>query len=580
MKKTIRIIIPIVLALATLLCTLWYLFVYDREFTRDILLSCARYSESQGKHEVAAWFYNRAYTQSGDNDAVAIELAQQYKASGNYTKAEYTLRNAISDGGGTDLYISLCRIYVEQNKLMDAVTMLGSITNPDIKAVLDEMRPAAPVASFESGYYKQLISLELSCEGATLYATADGSYPSIKKSAYTTPFALTEGETTVYALCVDDNGLVSPLSVFGYTIGGIIEEVQFSDPSFETAIRSALNVEKNTTLFTDDVWVLDAFTIPEDAASYADLKYLPKLRQLTITNGIASELSAISSLSDLEKLSISGTTVSQNDLTAISALPNLKELTLNDCSLTSIAPLSAATGIVKLDLSNNTIRSLDALKRMSGLTELNLDHNVVTDLSALSDLNALTKLCVSYNALTTLEPVSSNTALTWLSAGHNTIESLGQLQKLSALNHLDLSFNALSDVNVLAACSALTELDISNNALTDITALSASTKLSYLNFSQNEVTVLPQWDADCGLITINGSNNQITSIDPLVGLKKLNNIYLDYNEALTTIGALVDCPMLIQVDVYGTSVTDAKELTHTDDGMERGIIVNYDPTKK
>lgn len=580
MKKTVKIILPIVLALITLLCTIWYLFVYDREFTRDVLLSYARHSEDRGKHDTAAWFYNLAYAQSGDNDAVAIELAQQYKSSGNYTKAEYTLRNAISDGGGADLYIALCRTYVEQNKLMDAVAILNGVTNPDIKAVLDEKRPAAPTASYESGYYKQLISLELSCENARIYATTDGTYPSVKKGEYSEPLSLSEGETTVYALCINDIGLVSPLSVYGYTIGGLIEEVEFSDTAFETAIREALGADAKTTLHTDDVWVLEQFTVPADATVYSDLKYLPKLKELTIINGIASELSAISSLSDLEKLTITGTNVSQDVLTSIAALPNLKDLTLSNCSLTSIAPLSAATGIIKLDLSNNTVRNLDSLKKMSGLIELNLDHNVVTDLSAVSELKALQKLSVAYNALTTLEHLNDNSALTWLSAGHNTIESLGNFQNLTGLLHLDVSYNALKDVSALAACSALTELDISNNTITDIAFLSGLTKLSYLDFSQNEVKELPLWPVDCELVTIKGSNNQIISIKPLVGLKKLNNVHLDYNKGLASIGDLVECPMLIMVDVYGTAVNDAKELTHTDDGKERGVIVNYDPTKK
>ena len=42
MKKIVRILIPVVLVLAIVLCLAWYLFIYDREFTRDILLQQAR----------------------------------------------------------------------------------------------------------------------------------------------------------------------------------------------------------------------------------------------------------------------------------------------------------------------------------------------------------------------------------------------------------------------------------------------------------------------------------------------------------------------------------------------------------
>ena len=125
MKKTIRILLPVFLVLIIVASSCWYLFVYDREFTRDMLVSFARMSENQGNHGIATWFYNQAYSQAGDNDSVAIELAQQHKKSGNYTKAEYTLSNAIADGGGITLYIELCKIYVEQDKLLDAVNMLN-----------------------------------------------------------------------------------------------------------------------------------------------------------------------------------------------------------------------------------------------------------------------------------------------------------------------------------------------------------------------------------------------------------------------------------------------------------------------
>ena len=82
MKRVIRILIPFLLAITIVLCMLWYLFVYDRAFTRDLLLSCARYFEDQGDHAVASWFYDKAYIQATDSDAVAIELAKKEENKG------------------------------------------------------------------------------------------------------------------------------------------------------------------------------------------------------------------------------------------------------------------------------------------------------------------------------------------------------------------------------------------------------------------------------------------------------------------------------------------------------------------
>ena len=141
MKKALRILVPILLLIAILGSIAWYLFDYDRSFTQEMLLRTARYFEENGKHPTAAWFYDLAYKQSGNDEDVAIELAERFKAIGNYTKAEYTLSNAIADGGTAELYIALCKTYVEQDKLLDAVDMLDKISNPQIKA---ELTPAAP----------------------------------------------------------------------------------------------------------------------------------------------------------------------------------------------------------------------------------------------------------------------------------------------------------------------------------------------------------------------------------------------------------------------------------------------------
>ncbi len=571
MKKSLRIILPIILAIAIILCTAWYLFIYDRAFTRDMLLSFARYSESQGKHNVATWFYNIAYTQSSNNDAVAIELAQQYKASGNYTKAEYTLSNAIADGGGVDLYIALCSTYVEQDKLLDAVTMLDSITNPQIKEQLAAMRPASPTISPEPGYYSQYISATLSHVDGTIYASANGEYPSIHSDPYAAPIALADGENTIYALTVADNGLVSPLSIYGYTIGGVIQQLEFADPAIETAIRTALNVDAEKLLYTNDLWKIKSFEIPAEATVYSDLKHMAFLEQLTVSRGKSSDFSFLSSLANLSELIISNTPVTNETLQAISGLPLLKKLTLSYCSISSISPLSKATGLINLDLNNNTIRSIDSLSQLQNLQELNLQHNAVVELAPLSSLNKLTKLDVSYNALTSLSPLSNLTALNWLDAGVNSISTLGQIGNLKNLTYLSLKSNQLTNISPLATCTGLTDLNISSNALTDISKLSALTNMLYFDFSYNQVKTLPAFPKDCQLVTINGSNNLLSSLENLGGLMHLNQVYMDYNSNISSVKPLANCHVLIQVNVYGTKVKDVKSLT------DQGIIVNYKP---
>ena len=108
MKYILQRTVTILLALAVLGCAVWYLFVYDRDFTRDMLVSQARYLDDAGHHELAALFYDYAYHHADNDASVALELAEQYKEVGNFTKAEFTLTKAISKNPTVELYVALC----------------------------------------------------------------------------------------------------------------------------------------------------------------------------------------------------------------------------------------------------------------------------------------------------------------------------------------------------------------------------------------------------------------------------------------------------------------------------------------
>ena len=144
--------VPLLLAVLIIASIGWYLFTYDRGFTRDFLLTQARYNDLHGNSRLSSWFYDLAYNFSNHDENVAIELANLYKADDNYTKAEYTLTNAINSEPSAELFTALCKTYVEQDKLLDAVSLLDKITNPDIKAKIEAQRPDAPISNYEPGY--------------------------------------------------------------------------------------------------------------------------------------------------------------------------------------------------------------------------------------------------------------------------------------------------------------------------------------------------------------------------------------------------------------------------------------------
>ncbi len=570
MKNALKRILPILLTLIIICSICWYLFIYDTDFTKEILLGQARYFDGIGKFAVSEWFYNAAYQQSQYNSDVAIELADQFKKAGNYSRAEYTLSKAIAAAGTVDLYIALCNTYVEQDKLLDAVTMLDNVSDPAIREQLQTLRPSAPVADPPAGFYSQYQTIHIESNSGTLYVSNDGEIPSIKADLYQDGITLVSGQNKIYAVSVAENGLVSPLSTFGYTVGGVIEEVTFTDPVLDAHIRDLLGYSAEKTILSSDLWKITELTMPAGVKNYADLQRFPYLTSLQIENSEVSGMQALSYLANLEKLSITNAHLTSNDLSVIASLPNLTHLTLSNCRLAVINNLSGAHNLQHLDLSSNTIRDVSALSFMAQLRSLNLSHNALTNLSYISALSNLQVLDVSYNSIASVVPLSSCTSLTELNISNNSVSAMTGLETLNNLQKLNASANQLTDVAQLAENKELSELILSRNTLLDIDALGSLNKLSYLDVSYNEIAALPQWKKSCALTTLDASHNQLTSVDVLGGLGSLNLVVLDYNN-ITSVDALAQCYNIIRVDVMENPITSVDKL------KELEILVNYTP---
>ena len=573
MKKLIKRIIPLLLIVALIASACWYIFVYDRETVRDFLMAQARNCAQNGHFEAATWFYDISYEFAGEDENVAIDLAQIYKDSGNYTKAEYTLASAIADGATSELYIALCQTYVEQDKLLDAVNMLDKVADPAIKAELDALRPAAPQPDFAPGFYSQYISLNFTHEAGTLYVSTDGQYPSTAQPPCVTPVALEGGETKIYAITVGENGLVSPLSILSYTIGGVVEEVAFADVYIEELIQEQLMFGSDTVIYSDDLWAVTKLTVPAEALDLSDLRHLLYLEELTIEARELADLSFLEGMNHLKKLDLSGCSLSC-DLSLIKALPALEELTMRGCSISSLGFLEGAPSLKKLDLGSNAVGNLAALATIPTLQTLDLSDNAVRDLSPLAGLTELTSLNLSENVISDIGALASCLKLGTLDVSDNKIASIAAVQKLTGLSTFRAEKNQITDCAPLAVCVEIRKLDISNNLIPDISMLNGLTKMTEFDFSYNQATALPALPASAALVTVDGSYNQLTTLEPLDKLDALNYVYMDYNAEVSQIAFLANNPNMVQINVFGTKVTQSQ----ANKCLDQSIIVNYDPT--
>ncbi len=574
MKKVWRSILCILLVLALVGALAWFFLVYRASLTAEGCANLAAQAASKGRYERAIRFYTTAYELDPDNYNLAIALADTYAHSGNYTKAEFTLVNAISDHPAVSaLYLSLSKTYVAQDKLLDAQQMLDHIGNDQVRAELDALRPAAPTLSPESGYYSDYISVSLTYTSGTAYLRTDGEYPSIADAPYSLPVTLEGGENSANAIVVGDNGLVSTLTCCGYTIGSIVEEVSFASSAFEQFIRETLELDPAKPVMTDDLWSVAELSIPDTLTDVTDLSYFTGLTSLTLQNYHGGDFAFLSGMTQLSTLDLSQSSVSTFALETIGALPSLRTLVLTSCGVTDVSALGKLSSLEVLNLDSNGVSNIAPLANCVRLQELNLTANGITDISAIASLRSLTALYLSYNAPTTLVPLAQCQDLEVIDLSNCGLIDISVLKNCPQLTHLTAAHNELTGIAGLEVCTKLQEVDLSYNKLTSIDELGPIDSLTLVNINENDVVRLPPFTTASCLQKFYADHNFLEDLSGLASLPYLNYVTLDYNN-ISNIDCLADCVNLVQVNVFHTNIRTAEEVSALTD---HSIIVNYTP---
>ena len=537
MKHTLKIILPIILILAIVIGACWFFLIARRDVTESIFVYWGEHFYEAGRYSRAVAFYKAAMRFAPKDAELAIRLADAYKKSGNYTKAEYTLVSAITQiPDSVSLYVALSGTYVEQDKLLDAETMLSRITNDAVRTQIDALRPAAPVIEPESGNYSEYIDVTVTGSSGTVYAVCNSDFPASAQDIYTGPISLEAGESRIVALSVAENGLVSDAAYAGYTVGNVVEEVKLADAGFDAYVRELLGKTAGSAIMSDELWAVEALDLPDTVASLDDLSYFTGLRSLSLHHGAS--------------LDLSDCTLSTAAMNTIVTLPELTSLNLSGCAVAEIDALIGLQKLETLDLSNNTVSDLTALSGLLALRELNLTNNPVTSLNNLKNCTELETLYAGQCAITRIAGLADHTKL----------------------KTLVLPGNQITDISALAGCTALETLDLSGNSISDISVVSGFKQLVDLNVSSNQITELPQFDADTPLWHVDISHNQIESLAGLEGNLSVNFIDADYNR-IKSISKLESCIMLVRMNLWDNPV-NADEVKQLQD---IGILINYNP---
>lgn len=572
MKKFLKHLLPILLVLALLAAGYWFFFRYRADLTTGLLQDIADSQMESGRYGLAIRLYRWANGLDPRDPEIPLKLAEAYRQSGNYTKTESTLVHAIyNTPGETRLYEALSRVYVDQDKLLDAQQMLDGISDPEAKAALDAKRPAAPVVTPEGGFYSEYITVVLQCPDAdaACYCTVDGSYPSLEGGDFSGDVNLPGGVTELRAVAVGANGLVSTELRAEYTVAGVIEDVTFHDAALEAATQELLHREGRT-LRTDELWTIEELTLPDGIVSTEDLRLYTGMNKLTAFDQGDLDYSFLEAMPELRYLELEHCVVTAETLEHVSHCTKLEVLILANCGLNNLSPLSNMNGLRILDLSENSISSIIPLVDLSSLDELYLGHNALTGVPILRGLKSLRILDLSYNALEHVSGISACTALERLNVSHNKLTSLTAVSALQELIWLNASNNSLTDTAPLVPCTKLEGLVMTDNKLTELDFLSGCPNIREVEIDYNDVVAVPAFQTDCPLETFSAAHNFLEDLSGLSGLQQLTYVNADYNN-ISDISVLLNCPALVQVNVYNTNVHSGGELA------KKGVVVNFTP---
>lgn len=190
------------------------------------------------------------------------------------------------------------------------------------------------------------------------------------------------------------------------------------------------------------------------------------------------------------------------DLSFITEMQNLRELTIQFGNITDITAISKLKHLTNLNLNFNKISDISPLKNSTKLVTLYLDSNRISDISPISGMTNLNCLSLNSNELLEIKAVSGLTSLTSLFIDDNHVSDLSPIKELKRISNLSFSNTDVSDISPIEGLNKITHLTMGNNKISDISPLKKLDNLVYISISMTD----------------------ITDLSPIYGLSKLESI--------------------------------------------------------
>lgn len=216
-------------------------------------------------------------------------------------------------------------------------------------------------------------------------------------------------------------------------------------------------------------------------------------------------LSDIRQMSSITEIDLSNNQYIQN-IEPLSRLTNLQKLNISGTTISDLAPIRNLTELQEVDASRSAVADVSVLKYASKITRLNIERTSISDISVVKKMTTLQQLDVSGTKASDFTPLTDLTSLVNVDVSGTMLQSLIPFQNLTAIQTLDISSTAVSDLAPIVGLKALSELSIDSTKVVELAPVAQLTSLTILSMNDTKVA----------------------SLNMLKALPKLQKVYCDH----------------------------------------------------
>jgi Leucine-rich repeat (LRR) protein len=233
------------------------------------------------------------------------------------------------------------------------------------------------------------------------------------------------------------------------------------------------------------------------------------------------DLSPISAMPDLSELTLNGTNI--NSLEPLKKFPKLTHLECRETPINDLSPIANCLDMKYLDILGTQVSSLEPLKNMKKMRHLNIAGTRVSNLAGIPT-DVLNFLNMNGSKVTDLAPLSTAKGLVTLEISHIPIQSLQPLRDAVYLESINLRQTNVSDLKILSNKPRLMKIICSETPISDLSPIGSLKELQVLRFNKTKVASLQPITNSQSLVELEFSDTPVKDLKPIGFLKNVQKL--------------------------------------------------------